>query len=440
MKQVILYLCILSLPLLLAACRAERGNDYLSVHPHVEQVIAQPEAAETEIPIAHNRTELRGALLSLIRNWQEAGTVLIRDYEGDLEGDLNEALEYATRKDPVGAYGVDYADGEILVEGQEISIRFSIVFRRSAAETSAIIPVTDNAEVLEKIEEALDNFSNSLTLRIRNYTKEDFSNYILDYCLENPRKILAIPEFSVDLYPEEGSQRILELHFSYPESKESMRSKLYSMQTLFQSSTSLAEQGQTEWERSENIFQYLTGRSTAYEITEETPVMPAYNLLCEKIADDLSLAIVFHDQCKESDLDSAIVMGEKNGETYFWNILYLDGQAYYVDLLRSLLLGESSLTLLSDRELLKEGYVWELARLPEAPVPEEEEPQRPQIPVEEETGSQDPQATFPPTENTDPTVEAEPQPTEQATESEEPTETEAQVSEETPVTETTSQP
>ena len=378
MKRLILCLFLLCF---LTGCTMERRNDYLSVQDHVEQPTTRPtEKEEAEIPVVHNRTELRGALLSLIRNWQETGVVQITDYEGDVEGDLNEALLYATKQDPIGAYGVDYADGEIIGEGERMQIQFSIVFRRSAAETNAIIPVTDNAEVLVKINEALENFSTALTLRIRNYTEEDFSAHILRYCLENPRTVLAIPEFSAELYPEEGSHRILELHFSYPESKDSMRSKLYSMQTLFRSSALHAERGQTEAERAEDIFRYLTGRASSYKLGTETPVMPAYSLLSEKIAHDLSFAIVFHDRCKEGELSSAIVTGEKDGAPYYWNLLYLDGQPYYVDLMRSLSYGEASLTLLYEEDLLAEGYVWDMEQYPTITRPTEE-------PTEESQGT-----------------------------------------------------
>ena len=362
MKRLILCLFLLCF---LTGCEAERRNAYLSVTPHVEQVTTRPaEETETEIPTVHNRTELRGALLSLIRNWQETGSVRIQDYEGDMEGDMNEALLYATTQDPIGAYGVDYADGEILRTEEETLVQFSIVFRRSAAETNAIIPVADNKEVIEKINEALDNFSTSLTLRIRNYTEEDFSAHILQYCLENPRTVLAIPEFSAELYPKEGSHRILELHFSYPESKESMRSKLRSMQTLFRSSGTHAEKGTTEEERADHIVQYLTGRADTYSIGTETPVMPAYSLLCERVAHDLSLAVVFRDRCEEAGLRSYIVIGQRMGQTYYWNLLYLNGQPYYVDLMYCLEQGVNTLSLLYDEDLQALGYTWDTEQYP----------------------------------------------------------------------------
>ncbi len=380
MKRLLLCLVFLCF---LTSCRKESGNDYLDVRPHVEPPTTRAqEVQEVEIPVVHNRTELRGALLSQIRNWQEIGSVRIEDYDGDLEKDMNEALEYATRMDPIGAYGVDYADGEILATEEEILLEFSIVFRRSAAETNAIVPVTDNKEVLDKIHEALDNFSTSLTLRIRNYTEEDFSAHIFRYCLENPDKVIAIPEFTADLYPEEGSHRILELHFSYPESKESMRSKLHSMQTLFRSSGIHAEKGATEAERADNIVRYLTGRAGSYSMSEKTPVMPAYSLLCERVAHDLSLAVVFRDLCEEAGLRSSIVIGERMGQTYYWNLLYLEDLPYYVDLMRSLSLGEETLTLLYQEDLQAEGYVWDTEQYPTITRTTEELPEESQASTE----------------------------------------------------------
>ena len=74
--------------LLLTGCESVIKNDYLSVHPHVE-----PSAAPTEAPVeeappeAHNRNELRGMMLSFVRDWTEQATIQIRSYQGDLNAD-----------------------------------------------------------------------------------------------------------------------------------------------------------------------------------------------------------------------------------------------------------------------------------------------------------------------------------------------------------------
>lgn len=115
--------CLLLLGLLagLSACGAD--DSYLSVRTHVEPSIPATETPQQEEPpTAGNRSELRGAMLSFVRNWTEQGEIRISGYSGDLTADLTETVRYITRRTPSGAYAVvlcrcgargDCADGTV---------------------------------------------------------------------------------------------------------------------------------------------------------------------------------------------------------------------------------------------------------------------------------------------------------------------------------------
>ena len=135
--------CLLLLGLLagLSACGAD--DSYLSVRTHVEPSIPATETPQQEEPpTAGNRSELRGAMLSFVRNWTEQGEIRISGYSGDLTADLTETVRYITQEDPIGAYAVDYADAELRGDAQTGTVEVSIVFRRSAAEIDAIVTVS----------------------------------------------------------------------------------------------------------------------------------------------------------------------------------------------------------------------------------------------------------------------------------------------------------
>mgnify|MGYP001724148445 CR=1 FL=1 len=202
--------CLLLLGLLagLSACGAD--DSYLSVRPHVEPSIPATETPQQEEPpTAGNRSELRGAMLSFVRNWTEQGEIRISGYSGDLTADLTETVRYITQEDPIGAYAVDYADAELRGDAQTGTVEVSIVFRRSAAEIDAIVTVSGVNGAHAKIRQALANFDAALTLRIRSYEDADFSGYIRTYCLEHPDSAMALPEVSAAVYPETGETRIL---------------------------------------------------------------------------------------------------------------------------------------------------------------------------------------------------------------------------------------
>ena len=343
--------------LLLTGCGT--GNDYLSIRPHVEQSPQVSSPTESDpIPIVSNRLELRGAILSFIDNWKEQGTVLIRDYEGDVAQNLSEVMEYATYRHPTGAYAVDYADAEILEENGQQSVQVSFVFRRSITEINSIVLVDNNAAAYDKIKEALNSYSTSLTLRIRRYKEHDFAKDIVDYCMNHPQSILTIPQYSLKLYPEEGDHRILELHFTYPESKSTMREMQQELETTFHSVITYSQSGSTSLDKVKRLCYYLIRRPNQ-TLMDEAPPFPVYSLLAENKGHDLSFAMCFRDLCGSLGIQAHIVEGSKNGQTYYWNLLELEDTAFFVDLRRYVEQGEKTMTPLYDEDLLLEGYFWD---------------------------------------------------------------------------------
>ncbi len=366
MKRLIPIVLLLLL-LLLVGCSSQ--EDYLSIRPHVEQPTQVPAPTETDpIPVVTNRLELRGAILSLIDNWKEQGTVLIQNYEGDVAQNLSEVMEYATGQHPTGAYAVDYADAEIVEENGQQLVQVSFVFRRSISEINSIVLVDNNDAAYAEITEALANYSTALTLRIRRYSAQDFTEDIVDYCMENPRVIPAIPEFSLKLYPEEGDHRIMELHFTYPESKDVMREKLLEPETTFQSALSYGKTGKTPTEQAKRLCHYLIRRRNQ-TLTDTAPTFPVYSLLSENIGHDLSYAMCYHDLCTSLGITSHIVKGMKDDKAYYWNLLVFDNETFHVDLRRYMEQGSNTMVPLYDEELLAEGYFWDQSVYPAAPHP-----------------------------------------------------------------------
>ena len=405
-----LLLCI-ALVLGLAACDSLVKKEHLSVTPHVE-VLFPTESTDTANtpPTVSDRMALRGAVLSLIRDWTEQGLLYVRDYEGDIAADLDETIRYATQEDPIGAYAVDYIDAELSGTGEDGSVAMSIVFRRSSAEIDAIVTVSSNSNAYEKIRQALASFDVALTLRIRNYQEADFEQFIYQYCLDNPSVVPVIPTLSAQVYPKEGASRILELHFGYPVSKEEMRLIQSEVQTIMNSASSYVRSGKTDLQRAKLLCRFLSTRFS-YTLSDSFPQMPAYELLCRGKAHSFSFASVFYAQCLSAELDCRIVTGSRADRVHYWNLLEIDGKYYHVDLFRSLELGETELILLSTQELLEEGYVWQPEAYPaavEAPEADETEPTEPDATQQPSTPE-----TQTPTESTEaPTTSESSDPTE----------------------------
>ena len=116
----------------LSACGQWVKDEYLSVGTHQEQPLPTQQTESADEPVVvGNRNELRGAVLSCIRNWTERSTLTVRGYDGDINADLQETLRYVTAEDPIGAFAVDYADAELSGDAKSGTIELSLVFRRS---------------------------------------------------------------------------------------------------------------------------------------------------------------------------------------------------------------------------------------------------------------------------------------------------------------------
>ena len=431
MKKAISFALILALLLTgLTACGVWVGDEYLSVTPHSEEPYSEPEPTEEEPPpTVHNRSELRSAVLSMITDWTEHSVILVENYTGDLADDLSQTIQYAIKEDPVGAYAVDFADTEVTGDADSGSIALNIVFRRSAAEIDSIVTVNSDAAAREMILDVLTAYAPSLTLRILRYVETDFASYIRTYCIEHPDQVLALPELSAHVYPEAGSTRILELHFLYPESREEMRVMQDEVNTVLASASNYITNRTDDAERVDRLCRFLTNRFS-YTVCEEEPVMPAYSLLCEGKAHSLSFASVFFAECSSAQIDCRIIQGLRDDQVYYWNMILLDGQYYYIDLMRSVGSEASEPTLLTTQELEEGGYVWDRSDLPDTPLPteptEQTEPTGATVKPTEPTAKPT-EPTVKPTEPTvkptEPTEQTEPtEPTEQ-TEPTEPTDT-----------------
>lgn len=352
----------------LTGCSSWVQNEYLSLSPHVEQVIpsTEPEQEETP-PTVSGRNQLRGTILSFIRNWTEHGVILVKNYDGDISADLTETLDYIKNEDPIGAYAVDFADAELEGDGHQGRVQVNLVFRRSAAEIDSIVTVSGNNGAYSKIQKVLSTYDTYMTLRVRNYQETDFSAYIWDYCIKHPDQVLAIPEISAEVYPKEGDTRILELHFSYPGTREEMRDMQNSLSTILTSASAYIRSGADEGEKAALLYRFLTTRFD-YTVEEEEPTAPAYQLLCNGVAHSLSFASVFYAESTAAKLNCQLVTGQRNQQSYYWNLLRVGDSYFYVDPMRSITNGERELRLLTSEELLKEGYTWDLTAYPATPV------------------------------------------------------------------------
>ena len=380
MKRLTALMLVLAL-LLLTGCDSLVKDSYQTVVRHSEEA---PEPASLEIPeeqpvTVSNRTELRGAVLSDIRSWVEHDYIRVRDYKGSLEADLKEILRYATQEDPIGAYAVDFLDGQLTGNRKEGKIELSIVFRRSASEINSIVTVNNTDRALTRIDLALKNFEPSLTLRIRDYKKTDFEEYLRSFCALNPNLMPVIPQLSAELYPASGQTRILEMHFLYPENRDELRQKQKAVSTILDSAASYVSTGKDNRTRIEMLGRFLSNRFR-YEIGPEDSNTPVYSLLCDGVASSRAFSAVFLYECSLAQVPCWRVKGSRWGDTRYWNIVQLDDVYYHLDLMAGIEQGLRNVRFYSQQEMAEAGYQWDRDGYPANPEPPQEESTESSVP------------------------------------------------------------
>ena len=93
MKKMLALMLLFALFAGLSACSPLVKDDYSVVTPYIELPLSDKLTPQKDTTtVVSNRTELRGAVLSFIREWKEQGSILVRDYEGNVSEDLKETV------------------------------------------------------------------------------------------------------------------------------------------------------------------------------------------------------------------------------------------------------------------------------------------------------------------------------------------------------------
>ncbi len=359
----------LALAFLLTGCSAMLERSYESSQRHEEKPVT---AEDSSVLRVENYRELVSAVLYLVSQGYEEGTIQLHDYDGEVESDLTAAcLEVAT-EDPLGAYAVDYIKHE---SGRVVSYyqaRLSISYRHTQEEVRSMVNVTGSGAIRAELQDALSRFDDRVVLRVAYFAEDEDSIRALvrQAYYDTPAAALGMPQVEISLYPDAGRERVVEILLTYDLTPEELRRRSETIAAHLAEFT-------YPWD----MDREAAVRQAAAEVCYRADFDPqggstAYAALVEGSADTEGLSLTYALVCRElSGVTCEIIEGTLNGEPHFWNEVRLTarGETFYLDLSR---FTELSSTLYSAEEMTQMGYLW-----PGAPV--EEEPQ--QIPESEES-------------------------------------------------------
>ena len=376
---------VLALCLVLSGCSGWPDGSYVSVKPHADAGLRQ----EQTIADVKNYNQLNAALLNLVEKGSSKLTLSVDQYDRDLlEPELKKAIRNVRNTNPIGAYAVTDITYEFGVTGGVYALSVSVEYNHNHSRIGKIKHVRNMDAVSLAIKQALDSCASDLVILISGYHNTDYLQLIYDYASKRPSTVMEIPQVTVNVYPESGSYRVLELLFSYQNSKENLKSMQSYVQPIMEASTLYISVEESAIDRYSKLYTFLM-ESNQYKL--ETSLTPAYSLLRHGVGDSRAFAIVYEEMCRKAGLECMTVSGTREGEQWYWNIVCDDGVYYHLDLIQSHLLGGFALAADGDMN----GYVWDYSAYPACGLQELPEETQPETqPTEDSAPQNNPDAEY----------------------------------------------
>lgn len=345
---------LMTLCLLFSGCSFWTNGSYSSVEPHKEL------ANQTEKPAVNvsGYEQLLEALASLVESGAESG-MLSMQYETEeaAREDMDKAIREIRQNNPFAAYAVEDIGYVFGASGGRNAVSVQITYLQNRVRADKIQRVQTLQQVEQVIAQHLDACDAGVVLYFADPGQVDYAQMVEDYALAYPQKVMEMPEVTVSLYPEQGTEQIVELKFSYQTSRAQLRTLQNRVAPVFSSAAQHVAGDWTAAEKARRLYGFLMDR---YEYNIQTSITPAYSLLLHGVGDSRAFAMVYSAMCRQAELDSHLVTGTRMGEPWVWNAVRIDGVYYYLDLLRCS--GEGTFRLHTQEEMTE--YVWDYSAYP----------------------------------------------------------------------------
>ncbi len=357
---------VLVLCLLLSGCSGFMDGHYAWEDTHPIEVTP----GNSQDISAADYSQLQHALRQLVHGGAQQGTIFVESYpQEQLPEDMERAVAHIRRFDPIAAYAVEEIRCEIGITGSKPALAVQITYLHDQSQIRNIRKVGDMEQAMSVIHQVLDACDPGVVLQIEQYDEADIVQAVEDYALLQPQSVMETPQVHVNIYPETGINRVVEIKFTYQTSRESLKSMQKQVQRVFSSAQLYVSSDGTELEQLDQLYTFLVNRSN-YKL--ETSITPAYHLLQHGVGDSRAFASVYAAMCRQAGQDCRMVSGTRAGEPWYWNMVLVDGVYRHVDILASKDLEE--FLLWTDGQM--EGYVWDFSAYPACdPVEEPDTPE-----------------------------------------------------------------
>lgn len=348
-----LVLLILVTGLILSGCSTWLDGSYHSIKPHEEK----ENQSGSEMVAVSSYAALYRTLVNMVHNGTLSGIISVKNYNQLVVArDMRYAIDNVRLSDPISAYAVEAIHFELGTNAGQPAIAVSIDYYHDRTELQKIHHLENMTQAEEAIGSALDGCDSGIVVYVVGYQDYDFVQWVEDYSSYHVDRVMETPQVTVNIYPEGGVSRVVELKFTYQNSRESLRTMQEQVERLLTKAVNEARLQDAQGDKVEKLYSALIKDMTSYD----TSITPAYSLLAHGVGDSKAVSTVFRAMCDQAELNCVTVTGTYQGQPRYWNILQIDGAYFHADLLRSR--EEGTLRLMTDSEM--SGYVWDYSTYP----------------------------------------------------------------------------
>ena len=313
--------------------------------------------------------ELVDAIFSLVSEHRESGVIRLRNWKGNVRQNLSDACDEVSHDDPLGAYAVDRIKPEFVRIATYYEATVSIDYRRTAEQVASVNTVAGSGAIRGELRDALTSFVPETAFRVNYFDQAQGDDYIprliRQAYYDSPAAALGLPEAVVNLYPESGQQRVVEVLFTYPEEPELLREKSQALTSAAQVLVDPYRTGLRDSALIPVLYRALrehTGLGEAQDAPLPAPSVSgstAYAALVEDQADSEGLALAYKLLCDLAGVECTVVDGTLEGAPRFWTIVTVEQNVHrHVDPSRAEGL------LLTDTQMSESGFVWDTQEYP----------------------------------------------------------------------------
>lgn len=352
---------ILLTALLLSGCAGWLDASYHNVIPF------EPEGNhdDSHLTVVSSYPELIQSLQDLVASGTQSAIIAVPDYERNkIEQDMHKAIKEVLTTDPVAAYAVESIAFELGTNAGQRAMAVDISYLHDRPEILKISHLQTMEDAKDVTGAALDNCSAGVVLYIDQYEQLDLEQWVQDYAVLHPNKVMEAPQVSVNVYPETGEARVLEIKFSYQTSRDALRLMQEKVGSLFDAAVIYAGDNEDPQEQYYKLYSFLMG--LFQEFRTDSSITPAYSLLHHGVGDSKAFASVYASMCQEIGLECITVTGMRYGTPCYWNIVKVGESYYHVDLPQCR--ENEEFVMRPDSQM--NGYVWDYSAYPACVPPE----------------------------------------------------------------------